>query len=244
MAATKEAIISEIKRTAINNSGTPLGQVTFERETGISTASWRGKYWRNWGDAVSEAGFAANTKNEAHETAFLVASLANLTRKNRRFPTYADTRLARESDKSFPAHQALTRLGAFADRVELVRQYAIEHPEFNEILAVLPEAQVSDDKASAEATATVDGFVYMGLLKIGREKRYKMGKTNLVERRQDQISVQLPENLDLVHAVKTDDPAGIENYWHKRFAAKRTKGEWFSLSHEDVKAFKRRKTFM
>lgn len=244
MAATKEAIISEIQRTAINNRGTPLGQETFERETGISTGSWRGKYWRNWGDAVREAGFAANAKNEAHTSVFLIASLANLTRTNKRFPTYADMRLARESDKSFPAHHALTRLGAVSDRVELVRQYAIEHPEFSEILAVLPEAQVSNDDTSNEATATADGFVYMGLLKIGRERRYKIGKTNLVERRQDQISVLLPEDLELVHVVKTDDPTGIENYWHRRFAAKRTKGEWFSLSHEDVKVFKRRKSFM
>jgi hypothetical protein len=52
MAATKESIISEIQRTASDNGGVPLGQKTFERETGISMSSWRGKYWRNWGDAA------------------------------------------------------------------------------------------------------------------------------------------------------------------------------------------------
>jgi hypothetical protein len=83
--------------------------------------------------------------------------------------------------------------------------------------------------------------VYLAVLKLGREKRYKVGKAVLVERRKDQISLQLPEDLELVHAIRTDDAYGIEGYWHRRFATKNTKGEWFSLSHDDVQAFKRRK---
>ncbi|MBI3678773.1 MAG: GIY-YIG nuclease family protein [Proteobacteria bacterium] len=241
MATPKESIIAEIQRTAAENDGVPLGQGVFERETGIAVSSWRGKYWRTWGEAVTAAGLVPNVRNEAHDRKFLIESLARLTRKNERFPTYADMRLERQVNRSFPGHQPLTRLGTVAERVEIVRQYASDNSEYGDILSLLPEVGANDDAPISESDSMLDGFVYMGLLKIGREKRYKIGKTNLVERRTDQISVQLPADLELVHAIRTDDATGIEAYWHRRFAAKRTKGEWFNLSREDVTAFKRRK---
>jgi len=89
--------------------------------------------------------------------------------------------------------------------------------------------------------AVREGYVCLALLKLGRERRYKIGKAVLVERRTDQVSKQLPEDLELVHAIRTDDSYGIEGYWHRRFAAKNTKGEWFTLPRQDVEAFRRRK---
>lgn len=79
----------------------------------------------------------------------------------------------------------------------------------------------------------------MYLLKHGQH--YKIGRTNDTARRRREVSLLLPEELEHVHVIETDDPEGIEAYWHRRFAAKRIRGEWFTLISEDVAAFKRRR---
>ncbi len=81
------------------------------------------------------------------------------------------------------------------------------------------------------------GFVY--LMRSGRH--YKIGKTNAVGRRERELAIQFPEEVVQVHAIRTDDPGGIEEYWLKRFGDRSQGGEWFQLSANDVAAFKRRK---
>ncbi len=51
------------------------------------------------------------------------------------------------------------------------------------------------------------------------------------------MSIQLPQKARTVHIILTDDPVGIEAYWHKRFSSKNTNGEWFDLDTSDVQAF-------
>jgi hypothetical protein len=80
------------------------------------------------------------------------------------------------------------------------------------------------------------------LVKSG--KHYKIGRSNHAGRRSNDSTLRLPERLEVIHTISTDDPAGIERYWHTRFADRRLDGEWFALTMGDISAFKRRRRFM
>lgn len=97
-----------------------------------------------------------------------------------------------------------------------------------------PILDTSEEENIDSADSKV-GEVY--LFKSGRY--YKIGKTIDTVRRGNELRIQLPEKCVLIHSIKTDDPSGIEAYWHRRFESKRMQGEWFDLSSADVKAFKR-----
>ncbi|MGC8521887.1 MAG: GIY-YIG nuclease family protein [Steroidobacteraceae bacterium] len=78
------------------------------------------------------------------------------------------------------------------------------------------------------------------MIRSGR--RYKIGFTNSPNRRFREVRIELPDPTHIVHTIETDDPAGIEGYWHCRFASKRVRDtEFFELDSGDVAAFKRRK---
>jgi hypothetical protein len=117
-----------------------------------------------------------------------------------------------------------------------VREFCEQRPEFADVLEILgtPPRYTTSVRSRDVAPA---GFVY--LTKFGRH--FKIGRTNAVGRRERELAIQLPEKSKTVHVIETDDPEGIEAYWHRRFAAKRGNGEWFALDSTDIAAFKRRK---
>jgi hypothetical protein len=249
---SKQHILNEIRRTAEANDGVPLGRAKFFRETGIKNADWLGKIWSRWGDALLEAGFQPNQFQAAHDDDFLMEKFIDLLRELGRFPVSAEVKIKARSDSSFPSHSSFTRFGPKHEFVAKILEFCQERTGYVDVselcvsIAAQPTTkqrreEANDGQATKPDGSTKEGYVYMALLRLGRERRYKIGKAVLVERRTDQISVKLPENLELIHTISTDDAYGIEYYWHKRFKAKNTQGEWFSLSGQDIDAFKRRK---
>jgi hypothetical protein len=234
----RATILAEIRRAATESGGKSLGRTQFERLTGISEDVWLGKYWLRWSDAVIEAGFTPGRMQEAHPDEHLFECLAVLTLKRGHFPTASELKMERTQDKSFPNAGVFERLGSKSDRIETLRKFA-RAKGYDDVLALLPAepsaAAMPRDESSAEQSG--EGHEYM--LKLG--KHFKVGRTFAVPRRHREIALELPEKPALVHAIQTDDPEGIELYWHRRFAAKQTNGEWFALNAQDVRAFKRRK---
>jgi hypothetical protein len=83
--------------------------------------------------------------------------------------------------------------------------------------------EASRDEVAANGQAPAVGFVY--LFKHGRRREYKIGFTYNILRREGEVRIELPEAVEPPHYIETDDPAGVEDYWHRRFADKRLKGE-------------------
>jgi hypothetical protein len=129
------------------------------------------------------------------------------------------------------------RLGSKPHLAARLLAYARERPELQRVIPMCePIAGSAGPEDQSVAEPRPIGSVY--LLKSGRY--YKIGHTNALGRRERELAVQLPEKARVVHEIRTDDPGGIEAYWHKRFEAKRKHGEWFELSQEEVACFRRR----
>lgn len=238
----KQRILDEIRRTAKVNGGAALGKRGFEAATGIRESDWSGRFWARWSDAVREAGLTPNTLRPKSDDEVLFAELGACVRDLGRYPTVPEMRMRKRQHPAFPNEKVLVRLGS---RKEVVRQlvaFCEQSEQWADVVAICNGLTFDSPERSEDDSGDLEtGYVYLALMRVGREKRYKIGKADIVERRKKQIGPHLPEELELVHTISTDDAYGIETYWHKRFDAKRRGGEWFELAPADVKAFKRRK---
>jgi hypothetical protein len=231
----REQILSEIRRLAAANRGPP-GRRLFESETGIRESAWFGVYWPRWSDALAEAGFAPNAYNKRLDEGFLLSKLAAACRHFGRIPATMEMRMYKRVDADFPNEKSM--LSAFGGKANLLRRFgewARANSGYEDVAAMMPEPIEAHDPQ--HKPAPLEGFVYL----IRSGSHYKIGRSDEIERRVKEIRVALPEAATLVHSIRTDDPAGIEAYWHRRFAERRANGEWFKLTASDVAAFKRRK---
>jgi len=170
----------------------------------------------------------------------LIEKFIGLARELGRFPVAAEVKMKARTDDSFPWHNTFARFGSKQQFATKILDYCQHRAGYEDVAtlcaAVATPVSHTNDEEDTESEE-VYGFVY--LMKSG--KHYKIGRSNAAGRREYELAIQLPEKLVAVHTIRTDDPVGIEEYWHRRFATKRKNGEWFDLTGLDVKAFKRRK---
>ena len=238
----KSFILDEIKRTAADNGGKPLGMQGFASETGIKRYVW-GQYWARWNQAIAEAGFAPNQLTQPLEDAELLEKYAGLALLLGRLPSDGDLRVKRHSEYQFPSSMTFSsRLGRKPELIRKLFEYCRSRNNYRAVAEMCQAYLVCrvEDVEGVPVRKSKNqevGFVY--LLKSGRS--YNIGRSKAIGHRERQLKIQLPEPANTVHVIRTDDPCGIKAYWHKRFEAKRKNGEWFDLDADDIRAFKRRK---
>lgn len=230
----KNHILAEIKRIASANSGKAPGKAVFERETGIAERDWFPDLWLRWSDALIEAGYPANEFQQAYSKVFLVEKYIALMRELGRIPVKGELLRKAKADKNFPNVKVFYSEGKDG-LLKRVIQYCHENTGYEDITSLcLADLQTSDVETTEKKKKVATGFVY--LMRSGRH--YKIGHTVSVGSRERQLAIKIPVPPTTIHQIETDDPIGVEAYWHRRFADKRGEGEWFELSTQDIDAFK------
>lgn len=248
----KQRIIDEIARIARENGGKAPGKKAFYHETGISESDWRPLLWQRWSDAVIEAGFSPNQFNPKLDDSIVLEHYIALIREFGRVPTIDELRLRTHHDSTLPTVRTFTRRGNKQNLVQQVTAYCAGKELYQDVLEICRAYIVASrittspmlllDPTSKPKSKPKVGYVY--LMQSG--KHYKIGRTDFtVGHREYQLGIILPIRPKTLHYIETDDPIGVEAYWHNRFRDKRReghgsrKGEWFDLTADDIAAFKR-----
>lgn len=235
----KENIIRAIRAIATASGGVPPGERKFTSETGMGPHVWRYRLWKTWSDALADAGFSPLEWGGRHDDTALLGQVAGLGQRLGRFPNSSDIQFEAANNPTFPSYNTIKRRWKMVELASAVREFAVDQDDKTTIAhcdQFLASARKSPDQpAVASGENGQLGYVY--LMSYGKD--YKIGRTSSPSRRARQVRIELPDETVLVHAILTDDPTGIEAYWHRRFSDKRGSGEWFRLSPDDIRAFRR-----
>ena len=73
------------------------------------------------------------------------------------------------------------------------------------------------------------------VIKSGNSHYYKIGKTSRsVESRRRELQTGNPHPLKVIKVLSGD----LEGYYHNKFSHKRVGGDWFKLSHGDIRSIR------
>jgi hypothetical protein len=237
---TKAEILDQIRLYVSDNGQTP-GMGAFFKFSGI-TESAVTYHWPKWSDAVSEAGFTPLTVPELIDKDSILSKLAELTMELGHFPTVKEYSIICRGREDLPAEITVRkRLGKVENRIAELRAFAHANSKFSSLLEIL---KISRREATSSREKVVKGYVYLRKL----PGRYKLGRSISIPKREQQHKTKTWESSELLHVIETDDPAGIEDYWKRRFKEKNKKEvdsrqkditptEEYYLTNEDVEAF-------
>lgn len=234
----KQNIIQQIHEIT-KVDGTPPGRQRFEKVTGIKRHVWYGKHWAKWGDALLEAGYNSNRMKKAYPKEELLKYYLNFVQELQKIPSDGELRIRRTNDSNFPSYNTFQReLGSKENLLTALLEFAKSEPAPEDIIQlIISSIKAAPSKPQEKKLNTTIGYIYI----IRSGEFFKIGRSNDFDRRLREIKTKLPEECELIHVIETDDPEGIEVYWHNRFKNHRAKGEWFKLSNDDVKALRKRK---
>lgn len=94
-----------------------------------------------------------------------------------------------------------------------------------------------EPKEKTRREALFGSKVQEGVVYFIREKfsgTIKIGKTKNLKSRTKQFGVKLPFEWEYIKVIDSKDYSLTEMLLHKKFESKRTNGEWFSLTNEDI----------
>lgn len=244
MKFSKDYIIDKIKRTAQENGGKPLGKGLFYKKTGIRESDWSGKFWARWGDAVKEAGYKPNTLQMPYNDEWIIEKLVSLIRELGHYPTAAEIQMKARADKGFPHGNTIRRIGNKFEIAPKAIEYCRRQSGFDEVVEICESIDAPSNEKKRALTEAVKeeviGYVYMTKVSLKNVTSYKIGFSNSLYKRIQQLNTRSPVEEVLIHKIETNDPQRSEQYWHKKYSNKREpRTEYFNLRRTDIQLFKK-----
>lgn len=90
------------------------------------------------------------------------------------------------------------------------------------------------NKSKEWKNSGTSGWVYI----LEGEESYKIGRSKDPWKRQNQIGIKLPFEVELIYTTYSLHHKELEKSLHERFNDKRLNGEWFDLEDEDIEFIK------
>jgi hypothetical protein len=229
--STAAEIIVKLKSAIASNGGQPPSSRAFFKASGLNHRDLLRAGWPTYGALLQSQGLQPTEMRRGYTDEEVFRPLAELVVSLGHFPTQNEREVERHRNQAFPSSEAYIRRGRGVMLEHALREWCQTTGNFPELVQTLKQSP----SAPYVAAPVVRGYVYM--LRAGN--RIKIGKESTEGARQAAAGTWL-ENPTVIHRIPTDDPEGVEKYWHERFKkqGKHVKGELFNLSAADIAAFK------